>query len=222
MAGGKVDALENSALDYELRGTAWTPGDYWAGLFTTSPTADAGTGGTEVSGGAYARQQITRATGSWGAASAGTTQNTNAITFPVATANWGRVLTLGLWTAVSAGTLLRVVPLITGTYKNFEVGDLTNNDIWCQGHGFVANDVVRFFPVGGTLHSSLAASSDVRLFVISAGLTTDTFRVSATQGGASLDLTAASGGEVAKDASFDVVTNSQLSFAAGQLVITED
>lgn len=30
----------------------------WLGLFTTMPTSDAGTGGTEVSGGAYARVQI--------------------------------------------------------------------------------------------------------------------------------------------------------------------
>lgn len=30
----------------------------WLGLFTTMPTSDAGTGGTEVSGGAYARVQV--------------------------------------------------------------------------------------------------------------------------------------------------------------------
>lgn len=220
MAGGKTDALENSALNYELRAVAWTPGDLFAGLFTVSPTADAGTGGTEVSGGAYARQTLTRATGTWAAASAGTTSNSNAITFPVATANWGRVLTLGLWDASTAGNLLRVVPLITGSYKNFAVTDTTNDDIECPAHGFVANDVVRFFPVGGTLPTGI--SFDTRYFVISTGLTTDAFRVSTSQGGAAVNITAAGAGEVAKDASFDVVTNSQLSFAAGQLVITDD
>lgn len=220
MAGGKTDALENSALDYELRAVAWTPGDKYAGLFTVSPTADAGTGGTEVSGGAYARQQITRATGSWAASSAGTTSNSNAITFPVATANWGRVLTLGLWDALTVGNLLRVVPLISGAYKNFAVTDLTNDDIECPAHGFTANQVVRFFGVGGTLPTGLAA--DTRYFVISTGLTTDAFRVSTTQGGAAVNITAAGAGEVALDASFDVVTNSQFSIAAGSLVITDD
>lgn len=220
MAGGKVDALENSALDYELRAVAWTPGDYYAGLFTVSPTADAGTGGTEVSGGAYARQQITRAAGSWAAAAAGTSSNSGAVTFPVATANWGRALTLGLWDAISAGNLRRVIPLITGAYKNFAVTDTTNDDIECPAHGFVANDVVRFFPVGGTLPGGI--TFDTRYFVISTGLTTDAFRVSTSQGGAAVNISSAGAGEVAKDASFDVVTNSQLSFAAGQLVITED
>jgi hypothetical protein len=40
----------------------------WLALFTTAPTADAGTGGTEVSGGAYARVQVAgevTATASW-------------------------------------------------------------------------------------------------------------------------------------------------------------
>lgn len=220
MAGGKVDALENSALDYELRAVAWTPGDYYAGLFTVSPTADAGTGGTEVSGGAYARQQITRASGSWAASSAGTTSNSNAVTFPVATANWGRVLTLGLWDALTVGNLRRVVPLVSGAYKNFAVTDLTNDDIECPAHGFTANQVVRFFPVGGTLPTGLAF--DTRYFVIATGLTTDAFRVSATQGGAAINITAAGAGEVALDASFDVVTSSQISLAAGQLIITDD
>lgn len=221
MAGGKIDALENSALNYELRAVAWTPGDYWAGLFTTSPTADAGTGGTEVAGNAYARQQITRAAGSWAAASAGSTSNSNAVTFPTATpAGWGVVKTLGFWDASTAGNLLRVIPLVTGSYKNFAVTDTTNDDIECPAHGFSAGDKVRFFPVGGTLPTGV--TFDTIYFVIATGLTTDAFRVSATLGGSAIAITAAGAGEVAKDASFDVVANSQLSFAAGQIVITED
>lgn len=34
------------------------PGNRFLALFTTAPTSDAGTGGTEVSGGSYARQQV--------------------------------------------------------------------------------------------------------------------------------------------------------------------
>lgn len=225
MAGGKVDAMENDWLNYELRAVAYAPGDKWAGLFTVSPTADAGTGGTEVSGGAYARQQITRASGSWNAPAGSGATNVTPVNFPTATAAWGRVLTLGLWDAVTAGTLRYIIPLVVPAfgYKNFAVStaaDITNNDIGCAAHGLVANDVVRFFPVGGTLPAGL--SFDTRYFVISTGLATDSFRVSTTQGGSVVDITGAGAGEVAKDASFDVVLNSQLTFAAGTITVGED
>lgn len=222
MAGGWTDAAENALLDYELKATAYTPGDKWAALFTVSPT-DAGAGGTEFTGGAYARQQLARATGTWAAAAGAGSTNTPAVTFPQATANLGRALTLCLMDAATAGTVRHVLPMVTGSYKNFAVHtatDITNNDIGCPVHGFVANDVVRFFAVGGTLPTGLA--TDTRYFVIATGLATDTFRVSTTQGGAALDITAAGAGEVAKDASFDVVLNSQLSFAAGQVLVSLD
>ena len=222
MAGGKVDAMENDWLNYELRAVAYTPGDKWAGLFTTSPTADAGTGGTEVSGGAYARQTITRASGSWNAPAGSGATNITVVNFPTATAPWGRVKSLGLWDASTAGNLRYVVPLVNPSfgYKNFTVEDTTNNDIFVPAHGLVANDVVRFFPVGGSLPAGI--SFDTLYHVIATGLTTDIFRVSATSGGASVDITGVGAGEVAKDASFDVVLNSQLSFAAGTITVGED
>lgn len=222
IAGGKVNAMENDWLNYELRAQAYTPGDKWAGLFTVSPTADDGTGGTEVSGNAYARQQITRAAGSWNAPAGTGATNVTVVNFPTATGAWGRVKTLGLWDAVTAGNLRYMIPLVNQAfgYKNFTAEDITNNDIFCPAHGLVANDVVRFFPVGGTLPTGIAF--DTLYHVIATGLTTDVFRVSTTQGGSAVDITAVGAGEVAKDASFDVVLNSQLSFAAGTITVGED
>ena len=47
MAGGKTNSLENTWLDFEYRAVAYTPpATHYLGLFTTSPTADDGTGGT--------------------------------------------------------------------------------------------------------------------------------------------------------------------------------
>jgi hypothetical protein len=79
--------------------------------------ADAG-GGTEVSGGSYARatrgvnsdtaweatQGGTPATASSG--TGGATQNPGAITFPAPTANWGVVTHIGIFDAASGGNLL--------------------------------------------------------------------------------------------------------------------
>ena len=56
---GFTDYLEDKVLDHVFGGTAYTaPSTLYVALFTVSP-GDDGTGGTEVSGGAYARQTAT-------------------------------------------------------------------------------------------------------------------------------------------------------------------
>jgi hypothetical protein len=56
---GLVDYMAQNNLNY-LAGSLNVPAlpAIFAGLFTTAPTNDAGTGGTEVTGGAYARTQV--------------------------------------------------------------------------------------------------------------------------------------------------------------------
>ena len=80
--------------------TAGTGG--FIALITTAPS-DAG-GGTEVSGGAYARKAVT-ATG-FGAASGGAITNPAEFKWTDATANWGTITHIGLYDAVSGGNLL--------------------------------------------------------------------------------------------------------------------
>ena len=96
----KTDYLENALLDHVLRATAYTsPTALYLALFT-SATDDAG-GGTEVSGGSYARQAVT-----FDAAASGQTQNTALVTFPTATANWGTITHMAIYDAVSGGNML--------------------------------------------------------------------------------------------------------------------
>lgn len=99
------DWLEQQVLNHAFRGVAWTaPTTWYVALFTAAPS-DTG-GGTEVTGGSYARVAITSATGSWNAPSlAGLIDNVGAVTFPTATANWGNVVAVGLMTASSGGNL---------------------------------------------------------------------------------------------------------------------
>lgn len=110
------DWLENGLVDLILRGQALTlPTNLHFALFTAAPS-DSG-GGTEVSGGSYARVSVARSlanfagTQSAGSTTAstgtgGVTSNNNAITFPAPTANWGVVTHWGVFDAASGGNLV--------------------------------------------------------------------------------------------------------------------
>jgi hypothetical protein len=109
---GKSDFLENQVLNSTLRATAWpawTTGSHYVALWVGDPT-DAGSGGAEVSGGAYARVPVARASGSWAAPadSSGSqlTSNVAAVTFPAPTANWGTVTHFAVMDAITGGNML--------------------------------------------------------------------------------------------------------------------
>jgi len=107
-----ADYYENKILDHMLRAQAFTPpATVYVALYTTAPT-DAG-GGTEVSGGSYARQAVT-----FNAASAGSITNSADITFPQATADWGTIVAVGLFDASTAGNLLWYGNLTTSQTVN--------------------------------------------------------------------------------------------------------
>lgn len=92
--------LENVLINAVLRGTAYTsPSKVYLALFTNDPT-DAGTG-TEVSGGAYARREIT-----FDAPSNGVSVSSTDVLFPVASASWGTITHIGIYDASTGGNLL--------------------------------------------------------------------------------------------------------------------
>lgn len=94
------DAMESAVADWIAGGATPTrPSARFAALYTAAPT-DAG-GGTEVSGGSYARTAVT-----FGAAVNGVTSNSATVTFPTATASWGVVTHFAVWDAATAGVLL--------------------------------------------------------------------------------------------------------------------
>lgn len=115
MANGFSDYLENALLNATLRGVAYTsPTTVYVALFTSDPT-DAGTG-TEVSGGAYARQAVT-----FGAPSNGTCSNSADVLFPIATAAWGTITHIAIFDAATGGNMLYSAPLTTS--KTIASGD---------------------------------------------------------------------------------------------------
>lgn len=125
---GLSNTIENDLLAHLVGKTAWTmPSSVYVALFTTIP-ADDGTGGVEVTGGAYARVLTSGAT--WTTPSAGAITTAALITFPIATAGWGTVTSVGLYTASSGGTLLAFgsltssVTVLSGQAPSFAIGDL--------------------------------------------------------------------------------------------------
>ena len=104
MASGKSDYLENKILGYIYTGAAFSaPANVHIALYTASPT-DAG-GGTEVSGGSYARLQKATTTTNF-TLSGNLITNAAAFVWPDATAAWGTVVAVGIFDAASGGNLL--------------------------------------------------------------------------------------------------------------------
>lgn len=107
--------LETEILDHVFGGSAYTaPATLYLALYTVAP-GEAG-GGTEVSGGAYARQTVAFTT------SGNTTSNTGAVEYPTATANYGTVVAVGVFDASTAGNLMAYASLSSN--KTIETGDV--------------------------------------------------------------------------------------------------
>jgi hypothetical protein len=107
---------EDLVINVLLRGASHTgAATVYVGLFTDSQNdAD---GGTEVTGGSYARTAVT-----FGAPSNGVSTNTADVTFPTATANWGQVQSIGIYDASTGGNLIVFTDL--DTFKTIDSGDI--------------------------------------------------------------------------------------------------
>jgi hypothetical protein len=112
VAGNLTNYLENKLLDHFLGTTSYTMPTVYVGLFTVAPT-DAG-GGTEVTGGSYARQEA-----AFSAAASGATSNSGNIDFtgmPAAT-----TVAIAIFDAVTSGNMLLYGTLTTN--KTTDAGD---------------------------------------------------------------------------------------------------
>lgn len=113
MAGNLSNYLENKLIDHFLGTTTYTkPSAVYVGLFTVTP-GEAG-GGTEVTGGSYARQAAT-----FTSASGGATSNNSNLDFtgmPAAT-----TVAIGIFDNLTSGNMLLYGSLTTN--KTTDAGD---------------------------------------------------------------------------------------------------
>ena len=127
---GASDYLEAALLNHTFRLATFTaPTNLYVALFTAAPS-DSG-GGTEVSGNAYARVQVTNDNTTWGLTTS-TIANTIAITFAAPSPSaWGTVTHYGIFDASSAGNLIDHGALTNarstavGVALSFAIGELT-------------------------------------------------------------------------------------------------
>jgi hypothetical protein len=97
-----TNTYEDHLLKYLLSATALTrPTTWYVALFTAAPGETGG--GTEVTGGSYARQVIAF---TFSGTSPTQAANTSQIDFPTATANWGTITHAAIFDAVSGGNML--------------------------------------------------------------------------------------------------------------------
>jgi hypothetical protein len=141
MASGQTDYMQDALNDHYFTDAAFTAtSPYYVAAWTTAPGED-GTGGTEVTGGSYARVSSTSA--DWGSASAGDISNTSTITFPTATASWGTVVALTINSASSGGNDWFVIPLTSSIaigiddVLSFTSGNITVSLSWTTDNGFL-------------------------------------------------------------------------------------
>lgn len=177
------DYAEEALSNKMLRGTDWTPPGA-SGPYMSLHTADPGeTGANELSGGPGPYARVQAAFDAWAAGIADNTSEIKWTGLPVTS----EVVAVGMWDAASAGNALRFGWLGNFDWQPAIADDPVNDTITLPNHGFVDDDRVVFsVEFGGTLPAGLTAGTVYH--VISS--TTDTFKVSTTQGGGAVDITA--------------------------------
>jgi hypothetical protein len=96
----KSNYLEAQLLNHVLRATPYSsPSAVYVALFTVAPTESGG--GTEVSGGSYARQTVT-----FSSPAPDSVSNVADVTFPIATGDWGDIEAFALMDQPSSGNML--------------------------------------------------------------------------------------------------------------------
>lgn len=183
-----------------------------------STAADPGTGttftGTEAAGGspAYARVAVVFA-----AAATETKANSGALAIDVPAGTYGFLLFFNAGTGNAVGNYLGYAP-INGTVKGVGTADATTDLITSYAHGLTTDNRVQVFDTFGQGIPTGLTEGQL-YFVLASGLTTDAFKVSATSGGAAIDITAS--GEIYFQKIIPEVfaSQGQITVAAGALVL---
>ena len=115
---GLSNYAEDLVLDWLFTTTSVTrPTTWFVALYTVAPSE--GGGGTEVSGGSYARQSVTFTVSGTAPTQAA---NSTAVEFPTATGSWGTVVAAAIFDASTSGNMLAYADLTTS--KTIDSGDV--------------------------------------------------------------------------------------------------
>ncbi len=91
----------------------------------------------------------------------------------------------GIWMASSTDCTIEGCFVYSNGRQKVYTADSGTDTFTSSGHGFLNNDQVHVFSVGGTLAAGLVAGTDYHVV----NKTTDTFQLSATEGGSPINIT---------------------------------
>ena len=152
----------------------------------------------------------------------GATSNSAALTFTQAGADWGTVIGFGVNDQAETGSgNFLYIGLLGNAPENFISDDLATEFLTAPVHSLVEDDTVRVATTpGGPLPAGLVEDTT---YFVSASIAdpVSQFALSATQGGAAIDITAVGSGVFIKLNSRVIQQNDTAEFAAGSLKITE-
>lgn len=115
---GFTNYSEDLVLDWLFTtASATRPTSWYVALYTVAPGETGG--GTEVSGGSYARTAVTFTVSGTAPTTA---SNSSAVEFPTATGSWGTIVAAGIFDADTSGNLLAFANLTTS--KTVDSGDV--------------------------------------------------------------------------------------------------
>jgi hypothetical protein len=206
------------------RGTSMTaPATMYGGIITAITDAEAGTV-TEASYAGYARKAV--AFGAPAGGGGGRQILNNALVLFDAKTDAGQVvgIGIGLWDAISAGNLTDIIPndgadpIIVMAMP----GDLATDLLSSPAHGLVVDNQVRFEAFPGASGLPTGLSENTTYWVISTGLTADQFKVSTTQGGGAVNITAVGRSLLMKITTVPINQNDQPQFQNGVLKLVDD
>jgi hypothetical protein len=224
MSRSFVSQKENDVLNWLFGTTAYTPhpSNLVLRLSTTLAT-DAGVI-TEPSGGGYVEQAIT-----FGAAASGVVSSTNTITFPTATAPWGKIIAWEVYDTVAAVAVGSgyMGTFTGGVYVLYDTSSVTPSLIRVDVGAPPASGVRCFFVRTDPDGSAMGDPSNFGISSIEDGVeywsrdsAGDGFKLALTQGGAVVSLSASSDGTYAfHSGNFEIWISKTATVNAGDTLV---
>jgi hypothetical protein len=190
-------------------------------LYIALHSADPGEGGSqntnEISYTGYARVAVARSGAGW-TVSANSVSNAAAIAFGACTAGSATATHFSIGTDSSgAGKILYKGNLGASIQGPFTAA--VDDNITIPGHTLAVSDRVAFYPAAGsTLPTGITEGT---LYFVKTSAT-NVITISATDGGATIDITAVGDGVAVKGQALSISSGITPQFGIGALVVTED
>lgn len=193
-----------------------TAGNLYVSLHTGDPGASDDQTVNEANYTGYARIPVARSGAGW-TVTGNQVVNAADVTFGLCTAGSNTITHVGVGTLLTgAGHLPYSFPLISNYYD--ATAKASSDVITAPGHTLIVNDPIEFVPApGGTLPGGISVGTVYYVKTVSGNDIT----ISATVGGATLDITTDGSFVVGKIGTLAVSVNITPQFLAGALVIVE-